>query len=485
MYGDTHFITDKPDVAFDIDEHDDGSLDWDSVETVTLDDSPYEDAFDTNEFYVVDTVVTRPMEQTYVKGDTEVVLTKPREELKKAQWSLDNAPFTLTHPSKKRVQHPSQIHGFVTDVAYDDEDDKQTASTHIPVVDETAKSFIEDHGDVSPGLWNVVQRADDDDPVDGYQTDIVYDHLAAVKQGRCGTDDGCGLDVDSTHGHLDNSDVPVTELSADARDYDIAPTLTLDSGERVFFAEDYENEDGQYFAVGPDENPDDEAKYPINSCRDVQDAWFFAKRERGDISISFDTLKDRIQSKARDLGCDVPMENTPDIRTDSTDITNDNMSCSCNDSDEPEDNPMIKVTDLSVDAVAEKHDGVSELKQRAQRYEEVEAALDSSLDVDEDAAPSQVIENLVSDVSTLQDSLDEYEKKEKESTIEEITDLTSTWSEDELSEMSLDSLDEKLELAKDLAADVTDVESTTDSGEGGGDEPEYKTGQLYDLSSTA
>lgn len=60
-----------------------------------------------------------------------------------------------------------------------------------------------------------------------------------------------------------------------------------------------------YHAVKESETPEGEGpKYPINSCDDVEDAWLL--RNHGDYSISTETLENRIQERARKLGCDVP-----------------------------------------------------------------------------------------------------------------------------------------------------------------------------------
>lgn len=60
-----------------------------------------------------------------------------------------------------------------------------------------------------------------------------------------------------------------------------------------------------YYAVKEDETPEGEGpKYPIENCSDVEDAWML--RSHGDYTISTETLEERIQDRARTLGCDVP-----------------------------------------------------------------------------------------------------------------------------------------------------------------------------------
>lgn len=80
--------------------------------------------------------------------------------------------------------------------------------------------------------------------------------------------------------------------------YDISP------GDGSASVDAYRDEDGRYFAVAPDENPDGEPKFPINNCSDVGDAWQL--RNHGDIGISVETLEERIKRRASDLDCEDP-----------------------------------------------------------------------------------------------------------------------------------------------------------------------------------
>jgi len=66
---------------------------------------------------------------------------------------------------------------------------------------------------------------------------------------------------------------------------------------------DHEN-DGSWYAITPDENSDDEYKFPIDNCSDVDDAWDMAGH--GDYSVSESTLQSRIQDRANELDCDNP-----------------------------------------------------------------------------------------------------------------------------------------------------------------------------------
>ena len=131
----------------------------------------------------------------------------------------------------------------------------------------------------------------------------------------------------------------------------------------------------------------------------------------------------------------------------------------------------ITVSDLAVDAIVDEHDGVAELKEQADEADELEAQLDAAKE----------------EIDGLKEELESYRADEKRDVVEEITALTDTWDEDELMELEMDALESRLDLAEDIAADVsgsveTDTGVETDSGSSGS---EYKRGEVYDLSETA
>lgn len=69
---------------------------------------------------------------------------------------------------------------------------------------------------------------------------------------------------------------------------------------------------GKWFAVGPDEHSKgsteyaDDAKYPVNNCSDVEDAWGLAGHVGEDYSVSEETVRERIKRAAEAKDCDVP-----------------------------------------------------------------------------------------------------------------------------------------------------------------------------------
>jgi hypothetical protein len=226
MYNEKHFSRDV--LTVDFDETADGvtvddgetDFDWSRVEVVTIDEPPYETAFDATRFYRLDATVAKPMAQPYQYGEDTVWLKKPRDELKQAAWSMDNAPWTLGHPETGMVKSVDDVHGFWSDPRYDEVSDNLDGSLLVPVDDRSATKYLEEHDDVSVGFYNRIVKTDeydgtvggtdDADPdIDGYQTELLFDHVASVPVGRCPSDAGCGIGqaggmaVADSHGHLD------------------------------------------------------------------------------------------------------------------------------------------------------------------------------------------------------------------------------------------------------------------------------------------
>jgi hypothetical protein len=417
-------------------------------------------------------------------GDDIEWYKKPAEELQKAAWSFDNKPFTLGHPETGMVKDVDDIHGFWRNARYDADEDRLKEDLYVPVNDQAALDWLEEHSDVSVGFYNRVHSEYDgdtgdlaDDDVDGFQVDMYGNHIAGVEKGRCSGEDGCGLD-DADHGAVVTPDQTVHMSTNDHdREYVIAPPTA-----------DYE-EDGTYYAVAPDENADGKPKYPINSCSDVGDAWQL--RGHGDMDISQDTLENRIQKRARELGCDVPgSEESNDSATD----------CNCSDMSNEDDNPEsstdgFDIPDLSVDAIAEKNDAVQELKEAADEASELRENLDEmeqtlheafdsaenfSVELEEDECPCEAVEDLVADldekaeeVEDLRDELEEYREDEREEALDRLDELGAD--RDEWADEDLDSLEEEIDRREevlDAAPDVSvkDIDSSTDGGEDSTDE---------------
>jgi hypothetical protein len=293
-------------------------------------------------------------------------------------------------------------------------------------------------------------------------------------------DTGTIVSVDAStsfHSMEDFTEEELIEMEDHERAYVINPPMM-----------DYE-EDGQFFAIAPDETGDDEPKYPINNCSDVDDAWHL--RGHGDYSIEQSTLESRIKERARELDCEVPggdMEESSDgacgcgstnTTSNSTNMADDNG----NDFDIPS---------LSVDALADKNDAVSELVEERdalrEDVDEMEETLTEAFDqaehfsveLEEDECPCEAVEDLVADldakateVEDLRDELAEYREADIEDRLDTLEDLGAEreeWEEtaDEADD-PLDVLDEEIERREEVleAADtsVKTIDETTDGGE--------------------
>lgn len=175
---------------------------WDEVQTVTVDAPPHEEAFDTDKFYKIDgAALARPIKQYYVGLDGDLVeRQKPAAELRKAAWSFDNAPYTLTHPDTGMIKKVSDVRGFFRKPRYDGDAETLMADLYIPTGDVEVLEFIEDSQDLSIGFYNdrvktydgAVGSLTSDEPEE-YQVNLYGDHVASVETGRCSSAEGCGL----------------------------------------------------------------------------------------------------------------------------------------------------------------------------------------------------------------------------------------------------------------------------------------------------
>lgn len=477
MFNEQHFTRDAAIVRFDddapgitVDDDGETSFDWDEVETVTLDDPPHAEAFDTKEFYKIPATVARPIRQPYhIAGDT-VWLKKPRQELKRAAWSLDNAPWTHGHPENQdgsqMVKSVDDVRGFWRDPRYIDSVDDLDADLHVPVGDEKSKQYLEENSDVSVGFYNRIERVDEydgivggmddtEEDIDGYQTQMLFDHVASVKVGRCPSGKGCGIDSAdlSEHGHVE----PIykgTRLTDEGRETD--GPMEADQSSHTH--------EGSWYAVPPEDNPDDEWKFPIDNCSDVQDAWKL--RGHGDISISQETLEGRIKDRASDIGCEVPGS---DEQTDSIDDLDYEIS-PLTDEQEQIMQFEIDTDDLTPDAVlakvAEQHDGVQD---RLDAYEEkAEAADEAAEELDLDCAcdiPDKV--GLMADeIADLREYKREAEEEEMREHAEAIAAKTDRFGEDVEDVLEAhDDLD-SIESTRELVDDLTETTDTKTANPG-------------------
>lgn len=199
-YDKRHYSYDSTTAEFQFDDTDVTTDDrgtnvwWDAQPTVSAEDVPsyYNDFFDAEQYYAIDTVVAKEVPQQYWIDGDEYTFVKPNDELRQAVWSLDGKPYTLTHPSEGAVRSTDDIHGFWGQPKHDDDSQESSATLYFPTHDDDAREFVADHDNVSVGFVNTLVKSDRDG-IDAHQTDLYYDHVASVKRGRCDDEDGCGL----------------------------------------------------------------------------------------------------------------------------------------------------------------------------------------------------------------------------------------------------------------------------------------------------
>lgn len=539
MFDTQHFTRDAADVRFDTDadgiiEDDDGAVqfEWDEVETVTIEDPPHAEAFDAKEFYKLPATVAKPIPQPYQFGDLPTSspdeaaksddslgesvddgvtwLKKPREELKQAAWSLDNSPWTMGHPDTGMVKSVDDVHGFWGNPRYIDSMDDLDADLHVPTNDSDAQEYIEDHQNVSVGFYNRVARIDEydgvvggtDDPdieVEGYQTDMLFDHVASVPVGRCPSEEGCGLDS-HVHGHVETVDAfkrgtdithisDDTEESADSSEGTVSMQETTDQPSGIYTA------DGTWFAVGPDEHPDestewpDDAKFPVDNCSDIEDAWNL--RGSGDVSIEESTLESRIRRAADAKDCDLPDTAEQDAAA-IADSAKRYSICGCRAEQVDHHVDLIETTDdnthtmefeidlddLSTGAaltrVADQHEGVAERLDELRAYQDAAEAAEEAadeIDIDNVQDLADAIGVLKEERDSLEEALDEARRPQMEEDAEAIAERTERFGED--AEEVIENLDEdpeKVAEKRELVEDLSEGFDEATANAGGSDE---------------
>jgi uncharacterized coiled-coil protein SlyX len=346
---------------------DDGNLvdatedfNWDAQTRVTVSNSPWVEQFETDQFYRLEAVVARPIEQTYHIDGKEYTFVKPRDALKEAQWRLDNLAWTLGHPNKRRVTDAEEVRGFWRGPRYDDTVDEQRVRLYIPANDEEALEYAQSNPAVSVGFANNYTLVNDYEgeiggdvdtsDVDALQVDIYYDHVASVTRGRCSLEDGCGVVIDS------ETEAMQTE--------------------------------------------------------------------------------------------------TDDCDSDTTDSTT--MTCDC-DNDTNDDSPF-GIESMTVDAIAEEHDDVAALVETTAEREQTIDSLEDDIDERE-----QQIDALKEDLKEANEALDSYREDKRREKVDHLTDLTDKWDEDTLmdsDEVSMDTLDERIEIYEDALGEAEVSETT-------------------------
>lgn len=155
-----------------------------------------------------------------------------REDLEKSWLTMSGVPVGLHHPPWDDVHgpgllyvFPTEVHGFVDNVRWDDAEGAILVDVYLPKHDrvpgmeipsanaEVNKRIVErlqdgEPVDVSPGyLTRVIYQEGEENGTDFYEirSDFMYYHLAIVPHGACGWEDACGLGRGQRHGEGDQA----------------------------------------------------------------------------------------------------------------------------------------------------------------------------------------------------------------------------------------------------------------------------------------
>jgi len=226
-------------------------------------------------------------------------------------------------------------------------------------------------------------------------------------------------------------------------------------------------EDGDWYGIAPDENPDGKPKYDLNNCNDVRDAYNL--RNNGDYDISTETLITRIKRAADAHDCS--SESKP--WTDSNTTHNDTMDISefvdQNDVGVEDVRYIIDSLDIDTaqlvdapDAPTDFYDGEPTVEDLADDFDAVDLLVDEK-------------ENLQEDVDSLREGLRESKRPVFADKAEKLAELTHKWgdseelmakfdADDEDERWTVDTLEDKIELVEDIKGEqTTTVDSAADS----------------------
>jgi len=152
---------------------------------------------------VVPTTYAAPMVQVYdIDGEKVRVLKHPAE-LRKAADYAEGRYVTDDHPPEGVVIAPDQIHGIARKIRYEDGIKGETVIRPGALLDKVKGGDKRGVSigfrctlDRTPGIWRGLDGADEPQEYDAVQRDILIDHNAVVKYGRCDLSK-CGLGVDA------------------------------------------------------------------------------------------------------------------------------------------------------------------------------------------------------------------------------------------------------------------------------------------------
>lgn len=417
------------------------------AETVTR-DGPWTDFFDTNEFVQFDATVARPIVQPYVHKGKLQFFKKDEAEFKRTQAQLQHLPWTIEHPDEGRIKTTDDIRGIWENPRYED---GQQATLNVPANDPDAIQFAVDSQGVSMGFSGTIEWVDDESvDYDGVQRDYVYDHVASVDDDppRCPPERGCGL-------HTDAIDTDPANLDGHGHVHDAAQTPNVDesvewsAGDWVAFTTGGERHHGKLVHVDAE--------------RALVRQWITSEERFNDQSTAVATenlsewvgpFEDSCPGDTCHCGCHVASTTNQSTTADSMTTIHEFID----ENDLEREDVLDSLNVEQNDAPTDFYDGQPSADELAEDFDAVDLLLDSKNDLEDQ-------------VEDLQDALADYEQREAEEKIETLTDITDKWDADDLTEqyedgdLTLDRIEERIEIARDLVGDqTTTVEDETDDG---------------------
>jgi hypothetical protein len=199
----------EPELTSSMDSADESVLIANDSVDIVLDSKNFR--FADSKLVIPDVVVCKPGVQDY---NGKKVLKDP-EELKKAVRFMDANAITIEHPKIGMVTEPAEVNGFVRNPRYNN------AIIQDFEIDgaEAIKLMQDEKGprEVSLGFnCKIVKKPGvyNDQKYDYVQTNMLSNHTAIVKSGRCSLADGCGIKAQAkTINQISNDAAQVKKVS--------------------------------------------------------------------------------------------------------------------------------------------------------------------------------------------------------------------------------------------------------------------------------
>jgi hypothetical protein len=233
-----------------------------------------------------------------------------------------------------------------------------------------------------------------------------------------------------------------------------------------------------FYAIAPDENPDDEPKYRIENCNDATDAWNL--RGAGDYNIEQSTLESRIKDRAEELGCDLPSTaemdgcgcvggdnsgNSPITDHYNQDYYKSETQMSDTDTDGFDISVSVDTDDITVDSLSEQFDAVADLRDERDALATTMDEMREELDLDADECPCDHVADLketADEVEELRSDLEEYREAERDEKLDRLTELHAD--REEWDDAPLDEIETEIDRREDI---FEDADFSVKNAEGG------------------